>query len=110
LNEDNQPTGPLELVVDSIRQVGAFARSPFFITSTRRPQIDPATLLRIAFVNVKGLPPEHVAALVHNWHFFIYSDELEVEDSQKIAAKLFRHPVAARMTAGLLGTQSVEYF
>lgn len=110
LNEDNEPTGPFELVVDSIRQVAAFARNPFFITSTRRPQIDPATLPRIAFVHVKGLPQEHVAALVRNWYFFIYSDELGLEDSQRIAVKLFGHPVAARMAAGLLGTQSVEYF
>jgi tetratricopeptide (TPR) repeat protein len=110
LDEDGEPIGPLELVMETVRRLDALARHPLFLTSTRRVEIGPATIARVAPIHVRGLAPDHLAALIRNWHFFIYGDVLGVEDSKLIAAKLYGHPVAARMAAGMLGTRSAEYF
>jgi tetratricopeptide (TPR) repeat protein len=59
--------------------------------------------------HIPGLKDEHVAALVRNWYFAIYDKELPMEDSSRIAPKLYGHPVAARLVAGLLGNHSVDF-
>lgn len=109
LDEDGEPQGPLPFLLSIIKDLPAFARRPVFFTSTRRPHVDPATVTRLAFRFVKGLEDERVAVLVRNWHFAIFGQELPPEDAKRIAPKLFGHPVAARMVAGLLGDHSVDY-
>jgi tetratricopeptide (TPR) repeat protein len=59
--------------------------------------------------SIRGLKDEHIAALVRNWYFAIYDKELSMEDSDRIAPKLYGHPVAARLVAGLLGNHSVDF-
>jgi len=109
LNEDGEPQGPLPLILDIVSHLPACAQRPAFFTSTRRPHLDPAALTRLALLPIRGLENEHVAALVRNWYFSIYGRELAAEDSNRIAPKLFGHPVAARLVAGLLGDHTVEY-
>ena len=109
LNEDGEPTRPLGFLLSAIVKLPAFARRPVILTSTRRPHLDPATVKRIEVQHVKGLSDEHVAALVRNWYFYIHGGELSTEDSSKIAPKLFGHPVAARLVAGLLQDHSADY-
>ena len=109
LGEDGEPHGPLPLVLSIVKEIPAFERHPAFFTSTRRPQLHLEILAKLALVNVKGLDNEHVAALLRNWYFSIYGRELSPEDANKIAPKLFGHPVAARLVAGLLGDHSADY-
>ena len=109
LDEDGGPQGPLAFVLSVIANLSACARFPVFLTSTRHPRLDPATLRRLALLSVKGLGDEYIAVLVRNWHFSIYGRDLSPADSDRIAPKLFGHPVAARLVAGLLGEHTVEY-
>lgn len=109
LSEDGEPQGPLPFLLKTIANLPAFARRPAFFTSTRRPRLDPATAAGIALMRVRGLGDEHVAALVRNWHFSIHGRDLPPEDAKRIAPKLFGHPVAARLAAGLLGDHTVDY-
>lgn len=109
LDEDGEPEGPLPLLLAIIKEVRAFARRPAFLTSTRRPQLDPPAQMRLRLMSVKGLGDEHLAVLVRNWHFSIYGRDLLREDADRIAPKLFGHPIAAQLVAGLLGDHSVEY-
>ncbi len=109
LDEDGAPQGPLPLLLSILKDLPAFAQRPVFFTSTRRPHIDPALLKRLALMSLKGLTDEHVAVLVRNWHFLIYDRDLPLDEANKIAPKLFGHPVAARLVAGLLGDHSADY-
>jgi tetratricopeptide (TPR) repeat protein len=109
LNEDGEPRGPLPLLLDIVKGLPAFASRPVFLTSTRRPNLDPVGLTRLALKRIQGLDDEHIGVLVRNWYFSIHGRELPPEDAKRIAPKLFGHPVAARLVAGLLGDHSVDY-
>jgi tetratricopeptide (TPR) repeat protein len=109
LDEDGEPQGPMLSVLAIIDSLPALASRPVFITSTRRPTLSGASLKRLALFHVPGLKDEHIAALVRNWHFAIYNKELSVEEANRIAPRLFGHPVAARLVAGLLGDHSVDF-
>jgi len=109
LNEDGEPNDLLTLLLEIMKGLPDFARRPVFLTSTRRPQLDPEQLNQLDLINVKGLGNEHVVVLVRNWYFAIYGEEMALEDAQTIAPKLFGHPMAARLVAGLLGDHSAQY-
>ncbi len=109
LDEDSQPQGPLSSLLAIVSDLPALSSRPIFMTSTRRPKLDVAIQDRVMQFQVRGLKDEHVAALVRNWYFAIYDKELSVEDSSRIAPKLYGHPVAARLVAGLLGNHSVDF-
>jgi tetratricopeptide (TPR) repeat protein len=109
LDEEGEPQGPLLSLLAIIGNVPSLANRPIFLTSTRRPTLDAAVLKQLALFRVSGLNDEHVAALVRNWYYAIYDKELSVEDSNRIAPKLYGHPVAARLVAGLLGDHSVDF-
>jgi len=109
LDEDSQPQGPLTSLLAIISDLPALSSRPVFMTSTRRPKLDAAIQDRVMQFQVRGLKDEHVAALVRNWYFAIYDKELSVEDSSRIAPKLYGHPVAAHLVAGLLGDHSVNF-
>jgi tetratricopeptide (TPR) repeat protein len=109
LDEDGEPQGPLKSLLTIISDLAALASRPVFVTSTRRPTLDGAILKRFALFHISGLKDEHIAALVRNWYFAIYDKELSVEDANRIAPKLYGHPVAARLVAGLLGDHSVDF-
>lgn len=109
LDEDSQPQGPFTSLLAIISDLSALSSRPIFMTSTRRPKLDVAVQDRVMQFSIRGLKDEHVAALVRNWYFAIYDKELSVEDSNRIAPKLYGHPVAARLVAGLLGNHSVDF-
>src|SRR5579859_974197 len=109
LDEDGEPQGPMLSVLAIVDSLPSLASRPVFVTSTRRPTLGAAIQKRLALFHVSGLKDEHVAALVRNWHFAIYNKELPVEDANRIAPRLFGHPVAARLVAGLLGDHSVDF-
>jgi tetratricopeptide (TPR) repeat protein len=58
---------------------------------------------------VKGLLDKHLAVLIRNWYFNIHGEELSEADAKKIAPKLFGHPIAARLVAGLLGNVKADF-
>ncbi|MGA2482834.1 MAG: TIR domain-containing protein [Candidatus Acidiferrales bacterium] len=109
LNEDGQPEAPLTFLLNVIRELPSFVKRPVFLTSTRRPELEMSSHSWVDLQHINGLEDEHIAVLVRNWHFSIYGKELPPEDGKRIAAKLFGHPVAARMVAGLLGDHSADY-
>jgi tetratricopeptide (TPR) repeat protein len=109
LNEDGEPTGPLLLLLEIAKSVPDFCRRPVFFTSTRRPRLDPEQLKRLDLIHVGGLSEEHTSVLVRNWYFAIYGKDIAPEDATTIAPKLFGHPIAARLVAGLLGQHSAQY-
>ncbi len=109
LDEDGGPQGPLSFLLTIIGDVASLTGRPVFLTSTRRPTISSATLKQLTLFHVSGLKDEHIAALVRNWYFAIYDKELSVEDSNRIAPRLYGHPVAARLVAGLLGDHGVDF-
>lgn len=109
LDEDGGPQGPLVTLLTVIRKLSDLAGHPVFLTSTRRPWINPTVLAKLALIHMDGLANEHIATLVRNWYFSIYGKELQPDDAKRIAPKLFGHPVAARLVAGLLGSQSVDF-
>jgi hypothetical protein len=109
LNEDGEPMGPLPLLLETAKSVPDFSRRPVFLTSTRRPQLDPEQVKRLDLIHVGSLSDEHIAVLVRNWYFAIYGKDIAPEDATTIAPKLFGHPIAARLVAGLLGDHSAQY-
>lgn len=109
LDEDGQPQGPLVLLLTIVSELPALSSRPIFLTSTRRPALDAAILDQLTLFHIPGLKDEHVAALVRNWYFAIYDKELPTADASRIAPKLYGHPVAARLVAGLLGNHSVDF-
>ena len=108
-DEEGQPQGPLPTILSIIGDLASLISRPVFLTSTRRPTLDPLLFKRIMLFHVGGLKDEYVGALVRNWHYAIYGKELASEDASRIAPKLFGHPVAARLVAGLLGDHSVDF-
>ncbi len=109
LNEDGEPTGPLLLLLQIVKSLPDFAQRPVFLTSTRRPHLDPEQMGRLNLVHVGGLGEQHIAVLVRNWYFAVYGKEIAPEDATTIAPKLFGHPMAARLIAGLLHDHSAQY-
>jgi tetratricopeptide (TPR) repeat protein len=109
LDEEGAPQGPLPPLLSMIAELAPFASRPVFFTSTRRPSLDGASVKRLTLLQIRGLSDEHVAVLIRNWHFYIHGRELLPVDATKIAPKLFGHPVAARLAAGLLGDHGVDY-
>ena len=109
LDEDGGPQGPLPFLLMIVDGLASLAGRPIFLTSTRRPTLSVETLKRLALFSIPGLKDEHIAALVRNWYFAIHDKELRVEDSSRIAPRLYGHPVAARLVAGLLGDHSVDF-
>jgi tetratricopeptide (TPR) repeat protein len=109
LDEAGEPRGPLPVLLKIVRELPAFARRPVFFTSTRRPHLEPQTIARLNLMSIKGLADDHIAVLVRNWYYSIFGREIPPEDAARIAPKLFGHPIAARLVAGLLGDHSVEY-
>jgi tetratricopeptide (TPR) repeat protein len=108
-DEEGQPQGPLPTVLSIISELASLTSRPVFLTSTRRPTLDPLVFKRVVLFRVAGLKDEYVGALVRNWHYAIYGKELAPDDASRIAPKLFGHPVAARLVAGLLGDHSVDF-
>jgi tetratricopeptide (TPR) repeat protein len=108
-DEEGQPEGPLPTILSIIGELASLSNRPVFLTSTRRPILDPLILKRLMVFRVAGLKDEYVSALIRNWYFAIYDKELAPEDASRIAPKLFGHPVAARLVAGLLGDHSVDF-
>jgi hypothetical protein len=108
-DEEGQPQGPLPTMLSIISELASLTSRPVFLTSTRRPTVDPLLFKRVMLFHVAGLKDEYVGALVRNWHYAIYGTELAPEDASRIAPKLFGHPVAARLVAGLLGDHSVDF-
>jgi tetratricopeptide (TPR) repeat protein len=109
LEESGEPGGPLPLLLAITRDLVAFEKRPVFLTSTRRPSLTAADLLSLSLIHIDGLKDEHIATVVRNWHFSIYGRELSPEDALRIAPKLYGHPVAARLVAGLLGERTVTF-
>ena len=109
LDEDGGPQGPLLSVLAIIGDLTMLSSRPVFLTSTRRPTLDATVLKQVSLFHVPGLKDEHIAALVRNWYFAIYGKEFLLEDANRIAPKLYGHPVAARLVAGLLGDHSVDF-
>jgi tetratricopeptide (TPR) repeat protein len=109
LDEESEPQGILLSILEIISDLPALANRPVFLTSTRRPTLDASALKQVTVFQVAGLKNEHIAALVRNWYFAIYDKELPAEDATQIAPKLYGHPVAARLVAGLLGSHSVNF-
>lgn len=108
-DEEGQPQGPLPNVLSIVGELAALTSRPVFLTSTRRPTLDPLEGKRVMLFKVGGLKDEYVGAMVRNWYYAIYGKELAPEDASRIAPKLFGHPVAARLVAGLLGDHSVNF-
>ena len=108
-DEEGQAQGPLPTILSIIGDLASLTSRPVFFTSTRRPALDPVILKRLMLFHVPGLKDEYVGALVRNWYYAIYDKELAPEDASRIAPKLFGHPVAARLVAGLLGDHSVDF-
>jgi tetratricopeptide (TPR) repeat protein len=108
-DEEGMAQGPLLTVLSIISELAPLTSHPVFLTSTRRPSLDPLVLKRLALFHVAGLKDGYVSALVRNWYYAIYGNELAPEDANRIAPKLFGHPIAARLVAGLLGNQSVDF-
>ena len=108
-DEEGQPQGPLPTILSIIGELALLASRPIFLTSTRRPTIDPLILKRLMLFRVAGLRDEYIGALVRNWYYAIYDRELAPEDANRIAPKLFGHPMAARLVAGLLGDHNVDF-
>jgi tetratricopeptide (TPR) repeat protein len=109
LDEDGRPDGPLPFILALIRNMTPFEKRPLFLTSTRRPTLDATTATRLTTFQLRGLADEHIATLVRNWYFLIHGRDLNVDDAKRIAPKLYGHPVAARLVAGLLGNQTVDF-
>jgi tetratricopeptide (TPR) repeat protein len=109
LDEDGEPQGPLISILTIVNELASLSGHPVFLTSTRRPTLDAAALEQFVTFRVGGLRDDHVAALVRNWHFAIFGEELSVEDANRIAPKLYGHPVAAHLVAGLLGDHGVDF-
>ena len=109
LEEDGDAGGPLPFILAVARSLTPLEKRPLFLTSTRRPTLDGSALSRLALFRVSGLRDEHVAILVRNWYFSIHGQELSVADAKRIAPKLYGHPVAARLVAGLLGDHTVNF-
>jgi tetratricopeptide (TPR) repeat protein len=109
LDEEAGPQGPLLYILTIIGGLASLASRPIFLTSTRRPTVDAEVLKHLTIFHVPGLKDEYIASLVRNWYFMIYDKNLPVEDANKIAPKLYGHPVAARLVAGLLGDHSVNF-
>jgi len=110
LEEGGEPGGPLPLVLSIARALMAFEKRPVFSTSTRRPSLGGSDLQGLALIHVPGLKDDHIATIVRNWHYSIYGRELSADDSKRIAPKLYGHPVAARLVAGLLGNHTVSFW
>lgn len=108
-DEEGQPQGPLPTMLSIIGDLASLTSRPVFLTSTRRPTLDPLILKRLMLFRIAGLKDEHVGTLVRNWYYAIYDKELSPEDASRIAPKLFGHPMAARLVAGLLGDHSVDF-
>ena len=104
-----QPQGPLPIMLSIIGDLASLTHRPVFLTSTRRPTLDPLILKRLMLFRIAGLKDEHISTLVRNWYYAIYDKELTPEDASRIAPKLFGHPMAARLVAGLLGDHSVDF-
>ncbi|HUA61488.1 MAG TPA: toll/interleukin-1 receptor domain-containing protein [Verrucomicrobiae bacterium] len=102
LDEDGEPVALLLFVLAVSRELNAFEKRPLFLTSTRRPSLVGAASENLSLIHVAGLKDDHIATLVRNWHFAIWGRELSVDDARQIAPKLYGHPVAARLIAGLL--------
>jgi Flp pilus assembly protein TadD len=109
LDEDGEPAALLLFVLAVSRELNAFEKRPLFLTSTRRPSLVGAAPENLFLIHVAGLKDDHIATLVRNWHFAIWGRELGVDDARQIAPKLYGHPVAARLVAGLLGDHSVTF-
>src|SRR5258708_5512867 len=73
------------------------------------PSLTGADLDRLILIHIAGLKDDHIATLVRTWHFSIYGRDLSPDDAKRVAPKLFGHPVAARLVAGLLGDHSVDF-
>ncbi|MGC2657253.1 MAG: tetratricopeptide repeat protein [Bryobacteraceae bacterium] len=109
LGEDGEPVGPLPFLLAMARGLRPFEKRPLFLTSTRRPNLAASDLNGLTIFNLQGLQEEHVATLIRNWHYLIYDRDLDPKDAKRIAPKLYGHPVAARLVAGLLGSHSVDF-
>lgn len=109
LDEDAQPEELLAFLLKVIRKIPEFVKQPVIFTSTRRAQFPAEFQTGLDLQHVGGLEEEHIAALIRNWHFSIYGKDISVDDAKRVAPKVFGHPVAARMLAGLLGDHSVDY-
>jgi tetratricopeptide (TPR) repeat protein len=109
LDEDGQPRQILAFVLSIIRSIAAFEKRPLLLTSTRRPSLDATALSGLTLLRISGLKDDHLAALIRNWHYSIHGRELSAEDSKRIASKLYGHPVAAKLVAGLLGNRTVTF-
>ena len=108
-DEEGQPQEPLPTMLSIIGDLASLTSRPVFFTSTRRPTLGPLILKRLMLFHVAGLKDEYVGTLVRNWYYAIYDKELRPEDANRIAPKLFGHPMAARLVAGLLGNHSVDF-
>jgi tetratricopeptide (TPR) repeat protein len=109
LEEGGEAGGPLPLLLAIARGLVAFEKRPVFLTSTRRPSLAASDSLSLTLLHIDGLRDEHIATVVRNWHFSIYGRELSPDDAMRIAPKLYGHPMAARLVAGLLGERTVDF-
>lgn len=109
LDEDAKPLSPLTELLSHARKVPAFKERPIFLSSTRRPNIEPADINGITPFFVNGLAPSHISTLIRLWYEITEGKEISHEDSLTVAKELHGHPIAAKIAAGLIGQYGIEY-
>ena len=78
-DKEGQPQGPLPMMLSIIGGLKSLTTRPIFLTSTRRPTLEPLILKRLMLFHVAGLKDEYVASLVRNWYYAIYDKDLAPE-------------------------------
>ncbi len=109
LDEDAKPVSPLIEVLYHAKRVPAFKTRPIFISSTRRPSIEPADISGFTPFFVNGLDSSHISTLIRLWYEITEGKEISHADSLTVARELHGHPIAAKIAAGLIGQHGIDY-
>ena len=109
LDEDARPVSPLIELLSHARKTPAFKNRPIFISSTRRPNIEPADVGGFTSFFVNGLDPSYISTLLRLWYEITEGKEISHEDSLTVAKELHGHPIAAKIAAGLIGQYGIDY-
>lgn len=109
LNEENEPTGTMLLLLSATRGARHVQKWPIFVTSTRWVRLSPEHRRSTAQIRVQELPDEHMAQIVRRWYELLTGQQLQREQSETTARELLGHPFAARLAAGVLAEKGPDY-
>lgn len=109
LDENSEPVPLLKSLLDHLEKVPSYLERPAFLTSTRRPVLGASVIGGVIPFRIAGLSDEHMVTLIRNWHSIIHVRDLSIDDARIVAPRLYGHPAAARLAAGLLGDHSANF-